>query len=155
MKHRYANRFCIFFGLLLAIGCLTTPSSASALTVAEVVKDLACPCQCPLILEDCNMTCGLEWKEEVGQLIKNGMNKQEIMEYFIGKYGEDARLTTIQRIEGKVFQYTRSFDTVDWVLLWAGVIGWASLLFCGVYFCIKLFLNRHHTNKHKPLDNIL
>lgn len=122
---------------LLAALCLILPSSASALTVAEVVKDLACPCECPLILEDCNMSCGLEWKEEVGQLIQKGMNKQQIMDYFIEKYGEEARLTPIQRIEGKIYQYTRSFDTIDWVLLWAGIIGWLSLMFAGIYFGIK------------------
>ncbi len=128
--------------LLLAASYLMTTSSASALTVSEVAKDLACPCQCPLILEDCNMTCGLEWKDEVGELIKKGMNKQEVMDYFIGKYGEEARLTTMQRIDGKIFQYTRSFETIDWVLLWAGVIGWASLMFCGIYFGIKKLSSR-------------
>ncbi len=146
MKHRYTHWLCKFFSLFLITAYLLAPTSAFALTVAEVVKDLACPCQCPLILEDCNMTCGLEWKDEVGQLIKKGMNKNEIMEYFIGKYGEEARLTPMQRIEGKVFQYTRSFETVDWVLLWSGVIGWAFLMFFGIYFGIKkLFLNRPPT----------
>ena len=80
------------------------PSTVSALTVAEVVKDLACPCECPLTLEDCNMSCGLEWKEEVGEQIKKGMNKEQIMEYFIAKYGEEARLTPLQRIQGKTYQ---------------------------------------------------
>jgi hypothetical protein len=118
-------------------------SNASALTVAEVVKDLACPCQCPLILEDCNMTCGLEWKDEVGRLVKEGMNKQQIMDYFIGKYGEEARLTPLQRIDGKIYQYTRGFGTVDWVLLWAGIGVWVSLMLFGVYIGVrKLAFNR-------------
>ncbi len=147
MKQRHSNWLGLFFSWLLVIGCIIVPSAASALTVAEVVKDLACPCQCPLILEDCNMTCGLEWKEEVGQLVKKGMSKQEIMEYFIGEYGEDARLTPMQRINGKIFQYTRSFDTVDWVLLWTGGIGWAFLMFFGIYFGTKkLFFNRSKPN---------
>ncbi len=154
MRHRYRIWSCKVFSMLLMVNCLLIPSSVMALTVAEVVKDLACPCQCPLILEDCNMTCGLEWKNEVGQLVKNGMSKQEIIDYFIGKYGEDARLTTMQRIEGKVFQYTRSFDTVEWVLLWAGVTLWTGLVFCGVYLSIRLFLNRLKGKAPGYPDNI-
>lgn len=133
MKGFHTKCFSMFFLSL----CWLVPSSASALTVAEVVKDLACPCECPLILEDCNMSCGLEWKEEVGQLILKGMDKQQIMAHFINEYGDDARLTPIQRIEGKIFQYTRNFETIDWVLLWAGLIGWLTLMFAGIYFTIK------------------
>ena len=155
MKLNHINKISIFSSLLLVIVYFMTPSSAYALTVAEVVKDLACPCQCPLILEDCNMTCGLEWKNEVGELVKKGMSKKEIMEYFIDKYGEDARLTPMQRIDGKIYQYTRGFDTVDWVLLWAGVLGWASLMFFGIYLGTrKLFLHKSKIKDkgHRPIE---
>lgn len=81
---------------LLAV-LLLLPGVVHALTVGEVAKDLACPCQCPLILEDCNMTCGLDWKEEIGEMVKAGKSKQEIMKYFIETYGEEARLTTLQK----------------------------------------------------------
>ena len=40
------------FGFLMAIAFAVIPSGASALTVNEVVKDLACPCECPLVLEE-------------------------------------------------------------------------------------------------------
>jgi len=131
--------FCLFMTIAYAVN----PSSAFALTVNEVVKDLACPCECPLVLEDCNMTCGLEWKNEVGEMINKGMTKQQIMDYFIGKYGDDALITPTQRIQGKIYQYTRSFDTTDWVLLWAGLIVWVSLMFFGVYVGVKkLFFNK-------------
>ncbi|MDO8463893.1 MAG: cytochrome c-type biogenesis protein CcmH [Gallionella sp.] len=133
----------LFFCLLMAIIHVATPSSASALTVNEVVKDLACPCECPLVLEDCNMTCGLEWKNEVGEMINKGMTKQQIMDHFIGKYGDDARITPTQRIQGKIYQYTRSFDTTDWVLLWTGLIVWILLMFFGIYIGVKkLFFNK-------------
>jgi len=131
--------FCLF----MAITHVFMPSSASALTVNEVVKDLACPCECPLVLEDCNMTCGLEWKNQVGEMINKGMTKQQIMDYFIGKYGDDARITPAQRIHGKIFQYTRSFDTADWVLLWSGIIVWILLMFIGIYIGVKkIFFNK-------------
>jgi len=144
MNRRFPIRKAfLLFCLFMAINYVATPSSAFALTVNEVVKDLACPCECPLVLEDCNMTCGLEWKNQVGEMINKGMTKQQIMDYFIGKYGDEARITPMQRIHGKMYQYTRSFDTADWVLLWGGLIVWISLMFFGVYMGVKkLFFNK-------------
>ena len=62
--------FMLLTGLLLGL------RPAFALTVNEVVRDLACPCICPLVLEDCNMTCGLDWKEEVGKRKGQGEERQ-------------------------------------------------------------------------------
>ena len=137
MNRLFPNRQIFLFCCLFIIACAATASSAFALTVNEVVKDLACPCECPLVLEDCNMTCGLDWKNQVGEMINKGMTKQEIVDYFIGKYSDEARITPLQRIHGKVYQYTRSFDTVDWVLLWAGIIVWILLMFFGIYIGVK------------------
>ena len=124
----------LFVAMLISLAAC---SGAFALTVNEVAKDLACPCECPLILEDCNMTCGLEWKNQIGEFIKQGMTKQQIVDYFIAKYGDEARITPMQRINGKVYQYTRSFDDTDWVLLWAGLAAWVFLMFFGVFVSVK------------------
>ncbi len=143
MNLAFTRKIVLLLGLCLTIAYSVVPTNVAALTVLEVARDLACPCQCPRVLEDCNMTCGLEWKDEIGRLIKDGMNKQQIMDHFIAIYGEEARLTPRQRIDGKIYQYTRDFDTVDWVLLWAGVGGWVVLMFAGVYISIrKLFSGR-------------
>ncbi len=136
-------RSALFRCLLSLLVCVAASSPVQALTVNEVAKDLACPCECPLILEDCNMTCGLEWKNQVGEMINKGMTRQQIMDYFIGKYGDDARITPTQKIHGKIYQYTRSFDTADWVLLWAGLIVWIFLMFYGLYIGVKkLFFSK-------------
>lgn len=143
MKRPSRWRTWLFYCLLAPSIYVATLSGAQALTVNEVAKDLACPCECPLILEDCNMSCGLEWKNQVGEMINKGMSKQQIMDYFIGKYGDDARITPTQKIHGKIYQYTRSFDTVDWVLLWAGLAVWVFLMFYGLYVGVKkLFFNK-------------
>jgi len=118
---------------------LANAGTASALTVAEVAKDLACPCQCPLIVKDCNMSCGITWKKEIGELIKKGMTKQEIMDYFISSYGESARLNTSQKLDGKIYQYTRSFDTMDWTILWSAVVSWMLILFIGIFIAVRRF----------------
>ena len=137
MKMHVARRTFLFPCLLLTMGLAMIPSSAQALTVNEVVVDLACPCECPLILSDCNMTCGLKWKDDVGKLINEGMSKQEIIDFFVAKHGEAARITPLQKIQGKIFQYTRSFDTLDWALLWVGFAIWISLMFIGIYMGVK------------------
>lgn len=132
---RFFRLFClVFLGLVVML-----PSTASSLTVGEVAEDLACPCTCPLILEDCNMSCGLSWKNEIGELIKKGKSKEEIMVYFISTYGEDARLTPWQRIEGKTYQYTRGFDTWDWGFLWGGVVVWLALVFLGIHVLVRQY----------------
>ncbi len=137
MRQFFTRKAALLLSLYLTTACSLLPENAFALTVFEVATDLACPCQCPLILKDCNMTCGLEWKNEIGELIKKGMSKQEIMDYFIARYGEEARLTPLQKIEGKIFQYTRDFDTIDWVLLWTGIGAWVALMFLGIYLGIR------------------
>ncbi len=86
------------------------------------------------------MTCGLEWKNQVGELINKGMSKQQIIDYFIAKYGDESRITPLQRIHGKIYQYTRSFDNADWALLWTGLIVWIFLMFLGVYIGVKKLL---------------
>ena len=133
IKKGAAKLFILTLLTVLFLG----PRPAFALTVNEVVRELACPCICPLVLEDCNMTCGLDWKEEVGEKIKAGMGKQEIIDDFVSRYGESARLTTIQMIEGKLFQYTRSFGTMEWAVLWGGIVIWIVLLFGVFYLGVK------------------
>ncbi len=137
----FKRRHGLFMALLLAVLVLL-PTGARALTVGEVARDLACPCECPLILEDCNMTCGLDWKEEIGEMVKAGKTKQEIMDYFIATYGEEARLTMLQRIDGKIFQYTRGFGTTDWAMLWAGIAFWALIFIGGIYYGVRRYVTR-------------
>jgi hypothetical protein len=141
MVEPHGRRRGLFKALLLA-ALVLLPDRALALTVGEVARDLACPCECPLILEDCNMTCGLDWKEEIGELIKAGKTKEEIMTYFIATYGEEARLTAMQRIDGKIYQYTRGFGTTDWLMLWAGVAFWALVLIGGIYYGVRRYFTR-------------
>lgn len=115
------------------------PAVSFSLTVQEVARELECPCDCPLVLEDCNMSCGLEWKEQIGEQIKAGKTKEEIVQAFIKKYGEACRITPTKRIRGKIYQYTRGFDTGDWVILGGGVGVWFLALFFGIFLLVRKF----------------
>lgn len=145
MMNMRRNSLSIFIALLFLSPSPVTYNLIAGLlyaqtTVMDVAEDLACPCECPLILADCNMTCGLDWKDEIGRLISEGKTKGEIMDYFIAKYGNEARLTPIQKVQGRVYQYTRGFDTKDWVILWTGGGVWVVIMFIGIYMGVKRFL---------------
>jgi len=126
-----------FVSIVAFAGLLLSAAPASALTVRDVAEDLACPCICPLILEDCNMTCGLDWKDEIGEQIKAGLSKQQIIDKFVAEHGPSAILTPLQRLEGKLYQYTRGFGSMDWAVLWSGVVIWLGLLFAGLYLGVR------------------
>ncbi len=130
------------FIALLTLCFLLSSVSVLATTVMEAAGELACPCDCPLVLEDCNMSCGLRWKNEIGSLIAQGKSKEEIIDYFIKKYGEEARLSPFQKIQGKIYQYTRGFNTTDWAIAIAGGVIWVFILFGMVYITVARFLRR-------------
>lgn len=88
------------------------------------------------------MSCGLEWKDQIGGMIKEGKTKQEIVRYFIDKYGDDARITVADRIRGKFFKYTRAFDTKDWIIFWSVVGIWLVGLFIGIYLVIRRLVSK-------------
>lgn len=110
--------------------------------INEIARELACPCECPLVLEDCNMSCGLDWKDQIGEMLRQGKTKEEIIQAFIAKYGDACRITPVQRIHGKFYQYTRRFDTQDWVIFWAVIGGTAAGLFSGIFLVVRRFTKK-------------
>ena len=138
----YNNR--IILKVLLVIATLLTfyLPPASALTVNEVARELACPCECPLVLEDCNMSCGLDWKNQIGEKISKGKGKQEIIGDFLVKYGDACRITPVQRVQGKFFQYTRAFGAKEWIAFWAVIILWTGVVFLGIYLVVRKVLKK-------------
>ena len=88
------------------------------------------------------MSCGLDWKDQIGEMIKQGKTKQEIVKYFVDKYGDNAKITPMQRIHGKFYQWTRGFDTLEWTIFW-GVIGvWLLAIFFGIYLLTRRFFGK-------------
>ncbi len=115
--------------------------AAKADTVAGISHDLACPCECPMVLEDCHMSCGLEWKDMIGQKLKAGLTKEEINQYFFKRYGKEAMLTPFQRLNGKWYQLTRKGFPVKEGSLLAGIVfvwgGVVYLIIAGILSRIK------------------
>lgn len=99
-------------------------------SVMGVSHSLACPCECPMVLEDCHMSCGLSWKNIIGVKLKSGMAKDEITSYFYKRFGDDALLTPAQRVAGKWYQITRGgYPVKDMILFGLIVVVWTWLLY--------------------------
>jgi cytochrome c-type biogenesis protein CcmH/NrfF len=148
-RNRLILRFLLVTTALLTLYLSSAPAPAHALTVNEVARELACPCECPLVLEDCNMSCGLDWKDQIGEKISEGKGKEEIINDFFSKYGDACRITPVQRIHGKFFQYTRAFGTMEWLAFWSVIILWTGAVFLGIYLLVRKFM-KNKNPEQKP-----
>jgi len=105
-------------------------SGAKEDTVMGISHSLACPCECPMVLEDCHMSCGLSWKKLIGERLKAGEEKESIVSYFYKRYGKEAMLTPIQRIAGKWYQVTRGGYQLKEMVLLVLITGvWTMLVY--------------------------
>lgn len=141
-----------FLGGVIPLLILLYSSSifaSSPLTVNDVARELACPCECPLVLEDCNMSCGLGWKKEIGKKLKAGFSKEEIVTGFVAKHGHAAKITPMQRIHGKFFQYTRAFGPTQWIVFWSAILIWVGAVFLVIYLLVRKFSKRKATKAGK------
>lgn len=114
-------------------------------SVLGVSHTLACPCECPMVLEDCHMSCGLEWKELIGNQLKAGMQKADIVGYFFKRYGTESLLTPVQRLAGKWYEVTRGgYPVKDMVLFVFIVLVWTALVNALLMSVIDKYLPVHN-----------
>ena len=105
-------------------------NSAPQNSVIGVSHSLACPCECPMVLEDCHMSCGLSWKDKIGEKLKAGVEKEEIVSYFYKRYGKEALLTPAQRVAGKWYEVSRGgYPVFDIILFGLIVVVWTALVY--------------------------
>lgn len=120
-------------------------TSAEDNTVLGVSHSLACPCECPMVLEDCHMSCGLEWKELIGNQLKADMQKADIVGYFFKRYGTESLLTPVQRLAGKWYEVSRGgYPVKDMVLFVLIVTVWTVLVYSVLMMMLEKtpFLNK-------------
>jgi len=107
-------------------------------SVMGVSHSLACPCECPMVLEDCHMSCGLQWKDQIGAKLMVGMTKDDIVGYFYKRYGTEALLTPAQRLSGKWYEVSRGgYPLKDMVLFGLIVAVWTALVYTGLMIAVE------------------
>lgn len=124
----FALSFLAVFGYMSNKYIFATASQENS--VLGISHSLACPCECPMVLEDCHMSCGLEWKDVIGEKLKAGLVKADVVEYFFKRYGTEALLTPAQRFSGKWYEVTRGgYPVKDMVIFGLIILVWSSLLY--------------------------
>ncbi len=95
--------------------------STFALTLEEVSNELVCQCGCGLVLENCNHSdCGvaIPMRETIKERIANGESKEQIISYFVGKYGEIVLAAPTKR----------GFNLTVWIMPFLGIIAGAGIV---------------------------
>jgi len=107
-------------------------------SVLGVSHSLACPCECPMVLEDCHMSCGLQWKDQIGVMLKSGMDKEGITGYFYKRYGAEALLTPVQRLSGKWYEVSRGgYPVKDMALFGVAALVWTALVYSVIMLAVE------------------
>ncbi len=55
--------------------------------INEVAQELNCPTCAGINLADCRTLTCEQWREKIGDLLDQGYTKQEILDYFVERYG--------------------------------------------------------------------
>ncbi len=55
--------------------------------INEVAQELNCPTCAGISLSDCRTQTCTQWKDQIGDLLAEGMTKQEVLDYFVTQYG--------------------------------------------------------------------
>ena len=119
--------------LLFAAGLILMPVKAFSLTASEIPQRMTCTCGCNMVVAACegSMECGpaAQITKEVVQMVDKGQTKDEILKFYVDKYGE-----TILAAPTK-----EGFNFLAWVLPFLGL----AVGIGGIY----LFIDRALTSK--------
>ena len=79
-------------GLLLLTSYLLLPALAQEEPdfdrVNDIAKELNCPTCTGINLADCRTLTCEQWREQIGELVDEGYNDQEVLDYFSTRYGD-------------------------------------------------------------------
>ena len=85
MRYRRIVTFLLLFSFL---SLFVFANSVLALTIGDVASELICPCGCGKMLDVCEMESAREMRVLIGEMIDEGQDKDQIINYFISQYGE-------------------------------------------------------------------
>lgn len=79
--------------LLTITSCLMLPAVVLASDptfddINQVADQLSCPTCAGISLTDCGTVTCEQWKEQIGDLLREGYNQQEVLDYFATRHGQ-------------------------------------------------------------------
>ena len=117
--------------ILLLFLLLASPVRADSATVSDISKQLICQCGCTLVLANCThvechsreaMTAFIE------QEIAGGQSESQIIQSFVGQYGEQVLASPPKR----------GFNLVAWLLPFAAILAGGGI----IYIALKKWVRR-------------
>ena len=123
--------------LLAVIVALIVPVSAAfALSSKDVERELMCQCGCSMVVNVCDCGTANEIRAKITELIDQGQNKGQIVDYFVGKYGE-AMLAAPSK---------KGFNLVAWILPFVAVVVAGT----GLFFILKTWVLKGKAGVEEP-----
>ncbi len=108
----------ILGGLALALALTTLPAFADG-TVDEIGTSLMCQCGCTMVLTSCDCGTAEQMRGEIRDLLGQGKTKADILNYYVGKYGEKVLAAPV----AQGFNISAYITPFAVILVGAGVIG--------------------------------
>ncbi len=88
----YHLPFTIFLAIIFAFTLFALPALADEPNMDEVnsvAGQMNCPTCQSLNLADCRTQTCNQWKEQIGDLLASGMTEEEVLDWYIVRYGEE------------------------------------------------------------------
>ena len=108
-------RWIVMLALLLAF--TARPAFAGGIT-DEVQANLMCQCGCTMVLATCECGTAEQMRSEIVGMIDKGQTKDDILNYYVGKYGEKVLAAPV----AQGFNLSAYITPFAVILLGAGVI---------------------------------
>lgn len=109
--------------LVLLAGFFAAIPAYAELTVSDMEGELMCQCGCSMVLEPCRCGTADQMRTLIGEMIDEGQTKQQILDYFVAQYGEDALSAPAKK----------GFNLLVWVLPFAAIVVGGG----GLYFWLR------------------
>ncbi len=113
--------FIVLFLIILVL-LPVTPALADEVTVNDIAKQLICQCGCGIVLADCGhavCTSRDEMLTLIEQKIAQGQSEEEIIQFFVARYGEQV-LASLPK---------RGFNLVAWLLPFVAILGGGGIIY--------------------------
>lgn len=88
-----SKKVTIILWLSFLLSAFVPVASVLALSVNDVARDLICTCGCGKVLDVCEMESARQMRAQIKEMIDQGQDRDQIINYFVGQYGEKVLAT--------------------------------------------------------------